>query len=92
MENILNILVQRGYPEKKAQVVGEDLSRIDPQLTSILDAWISTGEENDFEVEGYRLIQLKEKFKMSFPAALLTIDWLIKDPQNAIQCIVRGNK
>ena len=29
---------------------------------------------------------------MTYPAALLTIDWLIKEPENAIRSINRGIK
>ena len=33
---------------------------------------------------------LRNKFGMTYPAALLTMDWLIKEPEKAIESINRG--
>ena len=46
----------------------------------------------DDTVEGFKLSELNQKFDMTYPAALLTIDWLIKEPERAMRSINRGIK
>ena len=53
---------------------------------------IISEEESDYHVVGFSLLELKRKFDMTYPAALLTMDWLIKDSENAIRSINRGIK
>lgn len=92
MESIKKILIKRGYPEKQAFSVACDLQEIDTSLQDALQRWLSQEEETDFQIEGFKLSELKQKFDMTYPAALLTIDWLIKEPELAIQSINRGIK
>lgn len=92
MEKISDILMKRGYPEKRAFSVANDLQEIDASLQDALQRWLSQEEETDFQIEGFKLSELKQKFDMTYPAALLTIDWLIKEPELAIQSINRGIK
>lgn len=92
MKNIEDILMKRGYPEKQAFSVANDLQEIDASLQDALQRWLNQEEETDFQIEGFKLLELKQKFDMTYPAALLTIDWLIKEPKLAIQSINRGIK
>lgn len=92
MENIKTILVERGYPEKQAFSVASDLLEIDISLRNALQHWLVTEKETDFQVAGFKLSELKHKFDMTYPAALLTMDWLIKEPILAIKSINRGIK
>lgn len=92
MENILNILQERGYSEKQSVKVAAELHDIDDSLKPFLNKWLISEEENDCHIEGFSLLELKCKFDMTYPAALLTMDWLIKEPENAIRSINRGIK
>ncbi len=92
MENIKDILVKRGYPEKQAITVAIDLLDIDNQLQNALHCWLETENETDYQVAGFKLSELKHKFDMTYPAALLTMDWLIKEPEQAIRSINQGIK
>ena len=92
MENIKTILVERGYPEKQALSVASDLLKIDTSLRNALQHWLVTEKETDFQIAGFKLSELKHKFDMTYPAALLTMDWLIKEPEQAIRSINRGIK
>ena len=49
-------------------------------------------EESDYAAEGFTLLELKQKFEMTYPAALLTIDWLLKEPDMAKKAIATGGK
>lgn len=92
MKSIEDILMKRGYPEKQAFSVANDLQEIDASLQDALQRWLSQEEETDFQIEGFKLSELKQKFDMTYPAVLLTMDWLIKEPELAIQSINRGIK
>ena len=92
MENILSILQERGYSEKQSVRVAAELQDIDDSLKILLKRWLVSEGENDYHAEGFSLLELKRKFEMTYLAALLTMDWLIKEPENAIRSINRGIK
>ena len=58
----------------------------------ILNSWIETERCTDFVIEGFSLLSIMKKYDMSYPAALLTIDWLIKEPQIAKNALEKGIK
>ena len=90
MKTIQDILIERGYPQKQAISIASDLQAIDPALQNGLQSWLADQTETDFLIEGFKLSDLKQKFDMTYPAALLTMDWLIKDPELAKKSIQRG--
>ena len=90
MKTIQDILIERGYPEKQAIAVAADLQTIDPALNNGLQSWLTDQTETDYRIEGFQLSELKRKFDMTYPAALLTMDWLIKEPELAKKSIQRG--
>lgn len=89
-ESIKKTLIERGYPEKQADSVASDLLGINQTLQKGLLLWLENQEETDYHIEGIKLSELKTKFGMTYPAALLTMDWLIKEPELAIKSIHRG--
>ena len=90
MKDISPILISRGYSEKQAASVSKELAELDNRLVPILEAWLSDETETDYTAENLTLLNLKKKFDMTYPAALLTIDWILKDPEQALYCINRG--
>ena len=84
------ILMKRGYTEKQAKSAATELAQIDPRLKEALDNWLADETEKDFSVEGYSILELKKKYEMTYPAALLSIDWILKEPEMAISCINIG--
>ena len=89
-EEIVKILIERGYPEKQAVSAASNLLNVDNQLQNGLHLWLTIGKETDYQIEGFKLSKLKQKFDMTYPAALLTIDWLIKEPELAKKSIDHG--
>lgn len=91
MENIKNILIERGYPENAATVVSQKLSNLSGQLSEAASSWLNSGSEPVVSSQGYSTKSLMERFPgMKYPAALLTIDWLERDPEKAKIAIERG--
>ena len=87
MKTIQDILIERGYPQKQAISISSDLQAIDPALQNGLQSWLADQTETDYLIEGFKLSDLKQKFDMTYPAALLTVDWLIKEPELAKKSI-----
>ena len=84
------ILINRGFTKKQASRLTEELSNIDERLKTALEKWLKDGAETDFSAEGFSVIGLKQQYEMTYPAALLSIDWVLKDPDNAVKCIKKG--
>lgn len=93
METIKKILIDRGYPEKPAILVAEKLAHISSSLKPALDTWLKDGKETDETAEGFSTSSLMAKKPgMTYPAALLSIDWLLREPQKALAIIEKGIK
>lgn len=90
MEKIKQVLLERGYTDKQANAVIDDLMAMDESLKESFSLWIESEKETDYTIKGITLSELKKKFGMTYPAALLTMDWIIKEPEKAIESINRG--
>lgn len=90
---ICNVLLGRGYDEKSAQLVAVELMDLSQPLDAYLVKWMQDESDmQDYSLYGYSIKELMEERNMAYPAALLTIDWLIKEPDAAIASLKRGIK
>lgn len=93
METIKQTLIERGYPEKAAILVAEKLTHISQNLKPALEAWLKEGKETEESAEGFSTSSLMARQTgMTYPAALLSIDWLLREPQKAKAIIEKGIK
>lgn len=88
---IRNKLKKDGYPDKASAMVALELSNVDSQLIPLVEKWLNDNEEN-YESQGYNIFDLMKSRRMTYPAALLTIDWLIKEPEKAKKSLENGVK
>lgn len=85
------IMKRLDCPEGIAVRLEKALGEISEELKPLVCAWLETGAQNDdTEYEGYSLNTLMETFDMQFTAAVLTLDWLITDPEAAKKAIAGG--
>lgn len=90
---IYNVLLGRGYDEKSSQLVATELMTLKKPLDAYLGKWMQNESDiSDYDAYGYSIKQLMEERNMTYPAALLTMDWLIKEPDAAIASLKRGIK
>lgn len=90
---IREILMQRGYTQRNASLVAEEMVNIVPQLQQYLESWLMDKSYcENYEVGEFSLKKLQEERRMNYPAALLTLDWLIKEPEAALRSLNRGIK
>ena len=90
-EFIANKLIKQGYANTVANRVTLELIKVDSALSPLVERWLD-GDEADFESHGYSILGLMKSRSMTYPAALLTIDWLIKDPEAAKKSLEKGIK
>ena len=90
--NIKDILINsHGYTEQEAEMMAKGLSELDVAVMPVFEAWRATGSENsDMLFHGYSIDSLRADYDMNFFAALMTLDWIAKDPENALPAIKRG--
>lgn len=88
---IKNKLQKEGYSNKASAMVALELSNVDSRLIPLVEKWLDDNEE-DYESQGYSIFGLMKSRRMTYPAALLTIDWLIKEPEAAKKSINKGIK
>ena len=92
MEELIHkTLLESGYDEKAARMVLPDLLGLSEPLKSLLKAWLENEKQHsDYTVAGFSVSEMQKERGMNYPAALLTIDWLIKDPENAKRSLTKG--
>lgn len=92
-QRIVNLLKQRGYDTRSAKLVAGDLLQLSYPLNKFFAEWVEIESyKKDFSSNGYSLFNLMKERNMTYPAALLTMDWLLKDPIDALNCLKRGVK
>ncbi len=92
MKNIQELLMSRlGYSKQDVSVLCCDLEQLDQGLVPTLNRWIAEGDFADkTEYNGYSIDTLRSEFEMNFIAAILTLDWIIKEPEQAIPALKSG--
>jgi hypothetical protein len=90
--NIKAILIDKyDYLPKEAEIMENELITLDAQVAPIFEAWKTTGEENNAEeFQGYSIDSLRSGYGMNFFAALVTLDWIVKDPEAALPALKQG--
>ena len=84
-------LMKVGYPEGIGKKIAHDLDSLSPELKPLWMAYMENNEEQaDFSVGEFSIRKFMEKEKMNYIAAILTIDWFIKDPKSALEGYRKG--
>lgn len=86
-QEIKEVLVRRDYDEKTAELVANDLMSVDLCLLEPLEMWLNEEIETDIVIKDISLLQLMRDKKLNYPASILTLDWIIKDPGEAIPVV-----
>ena len=74
-----------GYPEGIGKKLAADLDDLSPELKPLWQAYTENKEnQGDFTVGDFSIRKLVDKDGLNYIAAILTIDWFIKDPQAAL--------
>ena len=83
--NVTKVLTEReGYTQKRAVLLANECQNISEELLPLFEKWLQdTSVKEDFTVQGYSLLNMMQQREMHYLAALLDMDWLIKEPEKA---------
>lgn len=84
-QKIENILITReGYNEVQARIAASEALKLSSELKDLFEGWLDDAKNTqDFVIGDISLMVLKKNRNMNYLGALLTIDWLIKEPHAA---------
>lgn len=85
------LVEELSYSPYAAEVVAKDLLAAMPQIMEAFVQFREQGQISELEVEGYDLQRLEQEHSMNPIAALLTLDWLLKEPEVALASLDRGH-
>lgn len=89
-ELLARLVSDLGYPTSGAELLADQIEHLQPQLVEIFSRWWEGGALPAIEVGGYTASRLVEEFGFTPLAALLTLDWLIREPEVAKTAIKSG--
>ena len=92
VSEIEKMLIRKGFSEKESSLIAENLAQMDISLLPLLEKWLIKDMEEDYKIGDLSINLLKSKFNLEYQAALLTMDWIIKEPEIAIEAIKKGIK
>jgi len=92
-EKIIEILKSRGYNDYSANLVSKELLELSGPLAKLFNSWVENeNNQSDYRVGDYSVSSLQKERGMNYPAALLTLDWLMKEPEKAIRSLNKGRR
>ena len=87
------MLQELHYSQKEADQIAQQLEQLQPQLRPLLNAWLEEGVDTDDTLwHGYSIDSLRKDFGLEFTGALLTLDWIEREPETAIKLLKKGVK
>ncbi len=85
-------LLAEGCPENVVNNIAARLEHVSPALKNLVDRWAEEGQENSYEAEGYSIESIMKRLGVKYPSAVLTMDWLLRDPEQAKKAIAYGRR
>lgn len=85
-DKIAQILVKElNYSDHVAALTAGDLVAVQPQLQPALKTWLDTRSITNAEVGQFSIKLFMEQRGYTFPSALISLDWLLTEPEIAKQ-------
>lgn len=79
-------------PKEQILELSQMIQNTNPVILNAFEAFITNGAEPDLCIENYTCKGLMQEFGLSLTGALLTLDWLLREPEEAKQAIKDGIK
>jgi len=91
-EKLSERLIDEGYPKKMIEKTLDKIEKFAPQIKNLFYEWIEKGIDPEISIEGYSFNVLKTKYEMHPIGVFITLDWLIRKPEEAKSALERGVK
>jgi hypothetical protein len=90
-EELVDLLKEKyGYPQAGAVLVADKLSKFQRETRQAFEVYLETEAKPDISVEGFDFDRLTSQYEMNPIAAFLTLDWLLREPEKAVESLQRG--
>lgn len=89
---IIELLNEHGYPAFMLDKTADKVEGFPSFLMEAFEKWAFYGIEPSFVIKGYSFTSLIEEFKMTPIGAFITLDWIMREPEKAIEKLGRGIK
>ena len=84
------LMLMYGYSDYTAGVTAHNLVDLAyPDLRAALHNWVKNSECTVIREDAHNTDYLMKYYKMTYPAALIFIDWYRQDPVNAKKSLIR---
>lgn len=91
-DEIIQFLIRRaGYDPRAADVVAARLLGSSPEVQEGFRVWRLSGRSPELCIAGFTVDRLIREHSMSPVAALLTLDWLVREPERAAASLAKGH-
>lgn len=89
---IKKYLEAHGVPQDQTDELARKLAKTNPVIYGAFMTCVKGGATPNLCIEGYTCKGLMKELGLSITGALLTMDWLIREPENAKKAIGEGIK
>ena len=89
VEKIIKILIEKkNYDKDQTERLAPKIEALPEEIKEALNTWVESDKISEVEYNGYTVEKiLKEKPSMTTLAAFLMLDWIRKDPKNALKAL-----
>lgn len=91
LENLIKERVPSINHPLGLEKVIHSIENADESIRSKVEEFLTTGKEPEMVVEGYSYDTLRKEHRMNPIAALLTLDYLLREPEKAKESLRRGH-
>lgn len=77
------------YPEENIEMLAGKIGQVDEEIKEAILNWLDTGSEAEMTIEGIQYNDLKDKAGMNPIAAYLTLDWINREPVEAVAALLK---
>ena len=91
-EQIYNLLKVQGYPVFMLEKTYAKIEKFQPEIAKAFEQWVNTGAYPELTIEGYTFTYLVNNMNMKPVGAFITLDWLIREPEEAKKALRQGIK
>ncbi len=78
------------YTSNEKKELWQEISKASDEIRDAIFKYMETQTEKDFSENVWNICKLKQKFGMNYIAAALTIDWIRKNPKEALPALQKG--
>lgn len=84
--------IQSKYPDKySSEKISSSLEKMSPVIKKALVEFLQNHQHPQINLEGYTVEKLVNESGMNEIAAYLTLDWIIREPEQALDSLKKGH-